>query len=306
MRWYQRFALHPSGETPIATALSLIYVTDNTTREEGNMTVIRSLVRAEPALWGCVTALTLWVAVISNAWGGPIDDIVKRGGVKIGVLSGVPLYGTVDAKGEPAGYDIDVANVLAGYLGVKAELVPLVPPARIPALQAGKIDFLVATLAITPERAKVVSFTKPYSAFQMVIFSTKVSPLSKLLDLTGKRVSVNRGGSQDTALVRANIPGLEVVRFQDDATAVQAMITHQVDAAAVADSVATDVIKQQPAAELAIKFVFFNQFNAMAVRLEDAEIRDWLNKAIDKMVQSGELNKIALRWTAKPLPALAP
>ncbi|MDP9082679.1 MAG: hypothetical protein M3N50_02800, partial [Pseudomonadota bacterium] len=112
VRLYQRFALHPSGETPIATALSLIYVTDNTTRERGNMTVIRSLVRTAPALWGWVTALTLWVAVTSNAWGGPIDDIVKRGGVKIGVLSGVPLYGTVDAKGEPAGYDIDVANVL--------------------------------------------------------------------------------------------------------------------------------------------------------------------------------------------------
>ena len=52
-------------------------------------------------------------------------------------------------------------------LSLPVELVPLTPPARIPALQTGKVDFLVATLAPTGERAKTVMFTQPYSAFNM-------------------------------------------------------------------------------------------------------------------------------------------
>lgn len=118
----------------------------------------------------CAATLAISLGVATHASATSVDEIVKRGTVKIGVLSGVPIYGTVDEKGNPAGYDIDVARLLSTYLGVKAELVPLTPPARIPALQAGKIDFLVATLAATPERAKAVMFTAPYSAFQMVIF----------------------------------------------------------------------------------------------------------------------------------------
>lgn len=115
---------------------------------------------------------------------------------------------------------------------------------------------------------------------------------------------VNRGSSQEAALVRAAIPGLQIVRFQDDATAVQALVAQQVYAAAVPDSVAKDVMKKQADANLAIKFPFYHQPNAMAVRLDDNELRDWLNKAIAKMKGSGELNRISVKWTGNPLPDL--
>ncbi|MGI4794482.1 MAG: transporter substrate-binding domain-containing protein, partial [Janthinobacterium lividum] len=86
-------------------------------------------------------------------------EIIKRGKVRIGVLIGSPPMGMVDSTGNPIGYDVDTANLLAKYMGVPVELTPLTPPARIPALQSGKIDFLVATLAPTPQRALTVDFT---------------------------------------------------------------------------------------------------------------------------------------------------
>ncbi|KAF1020534.1 MAG: L-cystine-binding protein FliY [Paracidovorax wautersii] len=268
------------------------------------MTLSRTFARVLRRLTFSVA--TLGAALAATQVGAvTADDLIKRGSVKIGVLSGVPIYGTVDANGNPAGYDIDVAQLLASYLGVKAELVPLVPPARIPALQANKIDFLVATLAATPERAKAVMFTAPYSAFQMVIVAGKAASLDKLDELNGKRVGVNRGSSQKTALLRANVPGMQVIRFQDDATVVQALLARQIDTAAIPDGVAKDVIKQQPNADMGIKFAFFHQPNAMAVRLEDSEMRDWLNQAIAKMTASGELNQISLKWTGNPLADLS-
>ena len=68
-------------------------------------------------------------------------EIIKRGKVRIGVLIGSPPMGMVDSTGNPIGYDVDTANLLAKYMGVPVELTPLTPPARIPALQSGKIDF---------------------------------------------------------------------------------------------------------------------------------------------------------------------
>ncbi len=250
-----------------------------------------------------LAAVTLSVAAPASAI--TPEEIIKRGSVRIGVLSGVPIYGTTDAQGNPAGYDIDVANLIAKDLGVKAELTPLTPPARIPALQTNKIDFLVATLAATPERAKAVTFTSPYSAFQMVIYASNGEKLGTLDDLKDKRVGVNRGSPQESALIRANIPGLKVVRYEDDATVVQAAISKQVDAAAIPDGVAKAVIKQQPGADMGIKFAFFHQPNNMAVRMGDTEMRDWLNKAIAKMTASGELNNISVKWTGNPLPDLS-
>ena len=169
-----------------------------------------------------VTAIGIGVASlasIADAGAANLNDIISRGTVRIGVLTGAPPMGMVDEKGNPTGYDVDVANLIAGYLSLPVELVPLTPPARIPALQTGKVDFLVATLAPTGERAKTVMFTQPYSAFNMDIISGPDQKFASLADLAGKRVAVNRGSSQETALRKAAVPGLEIVVFEDDSAA---------------------------------------------------------------------------------------
>ena len=48
---------------------------------------------------------------------------------------------------QPDGYDADVAKLLAKDLGVKANIVPVTGPNRIPFLLTNKVDMLVASLA---------------------------------------------------------------------------------------------------------------------------------------------------------------
>ncbi|WP_419694582.1 transporter substrate-binding domain-containing protein [Mesorhizobium muleiense] len=233
-----------------------------------------------------------------------LEEITSRGSVRIGVVTGAPPMGMVDESGNPTGYDVDVANLIAGYLGVKAELVPLTPPSRIPALQTGKVDFLVATLAPTGERAKTVMFTQPYSAFNMVIVSGPDQKFAQLSELEGKRVGVNRGSSQEAALRRVAVPGLEIVVFEDDSTTAQALFAGQVDATALPSTVANAIIQQRPDAGLQVGFTFFRQGNSMATTLQDFEVHQWLNTAIYLMKNSGELDAIATKWTGTPMPQL--
>ena len=255
-----------------------------------------------------LAAPALFTSAAQAQQSGPIatGDIIKRGKARIGVVTGAPPFGMVDPQGTPIGYDIDVSRLLAKYLGVEAEITSLTPPSRIPALETGKVDFLCATLGATPERARTVMFTMPYSAFRMMIMAKKDSPISKIEDLAGKKVGVPRGTPQEQALVRKAPKGTQVVRFEDDATSAQAVIVGQVDAVGIPDTIGGEIAKTRPDAGLENKFLLFNQPNCMTVRKAQFELRQWLQNTIYYMKGNGELDELAVKWTGSPLPADLP
>jgi polar amino acid transport system substrate-binding protein len=254
-----------------------------------------------------MAAMALAGGLIASTVAGAVTlaEIQGRGTVRIGVLTGSPPMGMIDEKGDPSGYDVDVAAVIGRYLALPVKLVPLTPPARIPALQTGQVDFLIATLAPTGERAKTVMFTTPYSAFDLVIVSGPDKKFANLDALKGKRVAVNRGSSQETALRNANVPGLEIVVYEDDSTSTQAVLSGQVDAAAIPSTVAQGVMKQMPGA-IQSDFSLFHQGNSMTTLLGDFELHQYLNTAIYVMKVSGELDRISMKWTGEPLPPTLP
>lgn len=235
-----------------------------------------------------------------------VNDIVKRGEVLIGVNSGAPPFSFVDAKGTATGYDVDVANLFAKYLGVPAKITAYTTPARIPALEAGKVDLVIATLSPTPERSKVVMFTMPYSTFQLVVVGPKGSSIKTLADLAGKKVAVARGTPQEVALTRAAPKGTIFTRFDDDLTATQSLVSQQADAVAIPETIYKEVIKARPTADLEVKFPFFNQYMSIAVRQDAFELRQWLNTTLSYVKQNGELDDLAMKWTGHKLPANMP
>lgn len=260
------------------------------------ISTLRRLVRPACTLAACVV-------VAAAVQAQTISEITKKGKVTIGVVSGAPPFGTTDAQGNPAGYDVDVANLVAKYMGVPVELVPLTSPARIPALESGKVDFLVATLAPTPERAKAVMFTMPYSAFEMAIFAPAAAKYTKLQDLGKKKVGVTRGTTQDVALTRLGASS-NIVRFEDDATTAQALISGQVDAVALPLTIGQEIIKARAAGKFDNKFSFAQQPNSMTVRKDAFELHQWLNNTIYFIKLNGELDAISRKWTNSPLPNL--
>ena len=98
-----------------------------------------------------------------------VDEIVSRGTINIGVLIDLPPYGLLNDKQEPDGYDIEVARLLGKYMGVKVNLVQVTASNRLPFLVTNKVDLIVATFGITPERAKQVMFSIPYSAIENTV-----------------------------------------------------------------------------------------------------------------------------------------
>ena len=92
-----------------------------------------------------------------------LADIKAAGVVKVATFDANPPFGSIDTKTHDiVGYDVDFAKALAKTLGVKLELVATNPANRIPLLQSGKADLIVADITIRPERAQVIDFSTPY------------------------------------------------------------------------------------------------------------------------------------------------
>ena len=82
--------------------------------------------------------------------------------LRVGVEGAYPPFSSVGPDGQIKGFDIDIAKALCEQIKAQCMLVQLDFDGMIPALQARKIDMIVASMSITPERLKVVDFSDKY------------------------------------------------------------------------------------------------------------------------------------------------
>ena len=97
-----------------------------------------------------------------NAPSSKFDKILKDGILRVGVSLFTP-WAMKDKNGELTGFEIDVAKKISKDMGVTPKLIPYDWEKLIPALNEGKIDIIIAGMAITPKRALKVNFSSPYA-----------------------------------------------------------------------------------------------------------------------------------------------
>ncbi|MFC0385895.1 transporter substrate-binding domain-containing protein [Muricoccus vinaceus] len=234
------------------------------------------------------------------------EEIKRRGRLMVGVLTDYPPFGGTDSSQNPAGYDVDVARLLVKELGVELQLVPLTGPNRIPFLLTNKVDMLIATFGITEERAKQVLFSNPYSALTTYILAPRSTRITGPEDLKGVRVGVARASTQDIAVVAIAPREIRLMRFDDDATTTQSIISGQTQAIGASNTVLAQLTAGYPNLQIEPKFTLRAQANGMAFRRQDEALRDWSNTFIKSIVDNGELAKIHQRWFNAPMEPLPP
>ncbi len=85
-----------------------------------------------------------------------------KGVLRFGTAAVTEPFSFIDASGEVVGFDIELAERVAGELGMRLEVVNMDFGEMIPALTAGRVDMIGACITITPERARSVLFSSPY------------------------------------------------------------------------------------------------------------------------------------------------
>jgi polar amino acid transport system substrate-binding protein len=251
-----------------------------------------------------VAAITLLLANAAPACADQLDDIMKAGTIRIATDVAIPPAGMMNSQMQPIGSDVETAQLLAKDWGLKLVFVPTTGPTRIPNVLSGKADVIISTLSVTPERAKVIDFSRAYTVLQSVVGGGPAVHVDSVAQLKGMTVAVTRGTTQDsklTGLAAAN--GFTVQRYDDDATLVTAGATGQ--AQLIATSVAlVDAVKQKnPASDFAPKFVLDNFDIAVGLKKGEPRLMAKLNEWVLANLQNGKLSDIYKKYYKVDLPA---
>jgi polar amino acid transport system substrate-binding protein len=250
-----------------------------------------------------LAGLGLMLAGTMTAAADALQDIQSRGTIKVGMLVDFPPYGLMNEQNQPDGYDADVAKLLAKDLGLKLQLVPVTGPNRIPYLLSGQVDVLVASLGITPERAKSVDFSEPYAAISIGVYGKDDVKVAKPEDLAGKTIAVARASTQDTAVTKVAPKSATIRRFDSDAAALQALISGQVPLVGCSNVCYLTIEKLAPG-KYNKKFELSSQVQGIAVKPGEQKLLARINQFIDKIKANGELDKINEKWLHEPMPAV--
>ncbi|MBB4292150.1 polar amino acid transport system substrate-binding protein [Rhizobium leguminosarum] len=262
--------------------------------------MFKSMLTRRNAMLGAA-ALVAAVTLAQPAAAVTPDEIKARGKIIVGIQGDNPPWGFVTSGGKQDGLDADIATLFAKELGVSVEFVPLEVNNRIPALTAGRVDVLFATMAMLPDRAKAVQFSKPYVANAIVLIGPKSAEIKTNADMAKFTVGVAKGAAQDTQVTKNAPANTTIRRYDGDAASVQALVSGQVDTLGGNIFYMDRVEKARPG-EFENKLEFQKLYNGACTRLGEKEINAALNSFIDKIKANGELKKVYDKWMKVPVP----
>ncbi|MBY5805548.1 transporter substrate-binding domain-containing protein (plasmid) [Rhizobium ruizarguesonis] len=262
--------------------------------------MFKSLLTRRNAMLGAA-ALVAAVTLAQPAAAITPDEIKARGKIIVGIQGDNPPWGFVTSGGKQDGLDADIATLFAKELGVSVEFVPLEVNNRIPALTAGRVDVLFATMAMLPDRAKAVQFSKPYVANAIVLIGPKSAEIKTNADMAKFTVGVAKGAAQDTQVTKNAPPSTTIRRYDGDAASVQALVSGQVETLGGNIFYMDRVEKARPG-EFENKLEFQKLYNGACTRLGEKEINAALNTFIDKIKANGELKTVYDKWMKVPVP----
>jgi polar amino acid transport system substrate-binding protein len=232
-----------------------------------------------------------------------LEDVVKRGVLKVAVPQDFPPFGSVGPDMKPRGLDIDTAKLLADQLKVKLELTPVNSTNRIPFLTTGKVDLVISSLGKNPEREKVIDFSRAYAPFYLAVFGPPDADIKGLDDLKGKTISVTRGAIEDIELTKVAPEGVTIKRFEDNNSTIAAYLAGQVDLIASGNVVMVAISEKSPKRVPALKVKLKDSPVYVGVNKNEPALLDKVNQILVTAKSDGALEKNALAWLKEPLPA---
>jgi glutamate transport system substrate-binding protein len=231
----------------------------------------------------------------SFAEGTTMARLKAAGTVTVGTKFDQPLFGLKNLEGNPEGFDVEIAKLIAGEMGIAADKVKFIESVsanREPFIQQGKVDFVVATYTINDDRKKVVDFAGPYYEAGQDIMVAKGNPdgIGGPDDLAGKKVC-SVAGSTPAKNIRENYPDADLTEFDVYSKCAQALKGGQVQAVTTDNVILLGLISQDEEAFELVGKPFTKEPYGIGLKKGDTEFRNFINDTLEKIEQDG-------RWKA--------
>jgi polar amino acid transport system substrate-binding protein len=223
----------------------------------------------------------------------PVPEAIKKQGLlRVGVKCDYPPDGYLDAQGKAQGVEVSLARQIATYAfgsSDKIELTCVTAANRIPSLQGGKIDLILATLGVSAERAQVVDFSDNYAWGGSDVLVPKDSPIKSLTDFAGKNVIVMKGAWQ-IGWFEKNVPSANLLKLDGISDGLQALLQKRADGFAHDLDVLRPIAKKNSDVKL-VGEIYQLGYRAAGIRKGEKDWVDYVNAAVAQAKKDGLITK---------------
>lgn len=231
-----------------------------------------------------------------------IEEIKKRGTIRIGIFGDKPPFGYIDANGKNQGYDVFIAKRFAkDLLGdeSKIEFVLLEPASRVEYLQTNKVDVILANFTVTDERKQKVDFANPYMKVALGIVSPAGEPITSVEQLKGKKLIVTKGTTAETYFTK-NHPDIELLKFDQITQTFEALKDKRGAAYANDNTLLFAWARENAGFTVGVATLGGLDTIAPAVKKGNKELLDWINTELENLGKENFIHK-AYDATLKPV-----
>ncbi|CAM4152541.1 ABC transporter glutamine-binding protein GlnH precursor [Mycobacterium basiliense] len=237
-----------------------------------------------------------------------VANIRSRGRLIVGLDIGSNLFSFRDPiTGDITGFDVDIAGEVARDIfgdPSHVEYRILSAAERITALQNSQVDVVVKTMTITCERRKLVNFSTVYLDANQRILTSRDSLISKVSDLSGKRVCVARG-TTSLRRIREIAPPPAIVSVVNWADCLVALQQREIDAVSTDDTILAGLVEEDPYLHI-VGPNMANQPYGIGVNLDNTGLVRFVNGTLERIRNDGTWNTLYRKWLSVLGPAPVP
>ncbi|MCY4369745.1 MAG: transporter substrate-binding domain-containing protein [bacterium] len=226
--------------------------------------------------------------------GNLLDEIKDRGSLKVGMVLQFEPQMYIDDNGNPAGYDVDLMNMLAEDLGVELEINNLEFDAMIPGLIARQFDMVSVGLVGRPARLEQLWFTCPYVPYRQVVVVNNDSGIMSIDELNSSGVTMTAlTGSTAANLTETRFPNAELIQL-DQAPAFLEVASGRADAIVVEEYLALPFVAENPSTSVLNPNAPFvaEEYGAWAVPRGEVVWLEYLNGWLAYYISRGTLDEV--------------
>jgi glutamate transport system substrate-binding protein len=230
----------------------------------------------------------------------------EAGAITIGTKYDQPLFGLVDASGDPQGFDVEIGKLIAAKLGIPEDGITWTETQsanREPFIQSGEVDIVVATYTINDARKEVISFAGPYynAGQDLLVLAGNPDGIDGPEDLAGKAVCTVAGSTSEK----------NIAEYTDQVTALGGyseclpLLSSGQVVAVTTDNVILGGLADTSGGEFEVVGApFTEEPYGIGLALDDTEFRTFINDVLEEAFEDGtwEAAWEATAGTVLPLP----
>ena len=228
-----------------------------------------------------------------------LETIKANDKIVWGVKNDTKLFGLKNpSTGEVEGFDIDIAKEITAIIlgdASKVEFKEVTSKTRIPLLNNGEIDAIVATMTISEERKKEVDFSDVYFEAGQSLLVKKGSPIKSIEDLDASTKVIAVKGSTSAQNIREKAPDAQVLEFENYAEAFTALKAGQGDTLTTDDSILYGMASEDSNYEL-VGGQFTEEPYGIAMKKGSDDLVEAVNDALAELKENGKYDEIYKKW----------